>query len=127
LVKAYVLENSVFFVLLPLLRTFGGCGLGMISADISGDESVHAAVHRQCAKDMGYSYSPSLDHLRRDTVAWLVDGLQIPEAGRSGRSQRWLDASDRLLYEGCSDLIETRRGIQPAFFEIANDALPNYS
>ncbi|NES98387.1 MAG: ferritin-like domain-containing protein [Desertifilum sp. SIO1I2] len=127
LVKAFVLENSVFFVILPLLRTFGGVGLGIISADISGDESVHAAVHRQAAKDMGYTYSPSLDRLRRDTVAWLVDGLRIPEAGRSGRPQRWLEASDRLLYEGASDLIETRRGIQPAFFEIANNALPSYS
>jgi hypothetical protein len=127
LVKAFVLENSVFFIILPLLRTFGGVGLGIISADISGDESVHAAVHRQAAKDMGYAFSSSLDRLRRDTVAWLVDGLRIPEAGRSGRPQRWLEASDRLLYEGASDLVETRRGIQPAFFEIANTALPSYT
>lgn len=127
LVKAFVLENSVFFVILPLLRTFGGVGLGIVSADISGDESVHAAVHRQAAKDLNYTYSTSLDRLRRDTVGWLVDGLRIPEAGRLGRSQKWLDASDNLLYNGASDLVETRRGIQPAFFEIANNSLPSYS
>lgn len=126
LVKAFVLENSVFFVILPLLRMFGGVGLGIISGDISGDESVHAAVHRQIAHDLGLTYSSSLDRLRRDTVGWLVDGLRIPEAGRSGKPQRWLDASDSLLYQGASDLVETRRAIQPAFFEIANDALPSY-
>lgn len=127
LTKAFVLENSVFFVILPILRIFGGVGLGIISADISGDESVHAAVHRQASVDMGYTYSPSLDRLRRDTVGWLVEGLAIPEAGRSGKPKRWLDASDSLLYNGGSDLVETRRSIQPAFFEIANNALPSYA
>lgn len=113
-----MLENSVFFVILPLLRMFGGVGLGIISGDISGDESVHAAVHRQAAHDLGLTYSSSLDRLRRDTVGWLVDGLRIPEAGRSGKPQRWLDASDSLLYQGASDLVETRRAIQPAFLKL---------
>lgn len=124
--KAFVLENSVFFVILPLLRMFGGVGLTIISADISGDEAVHAAVHRQASVDMGYTYSASLDRLRRDTVAWLVEDLHIPAAGRSGKPQRWLEVSDTLLYKGASDLQETLRGIVPAFFEIANDSLPSY-
>ncbi|MBT9160683.1 MAG: hypothetical protein DDT26_01972 [Dehalococcoidia bacterium] len=127
LTKAFVLENSVFFVILPILRLFGGVGLGIISADISSDESVHAAVHRQAALDMGYTYSASLDRLRRDTVGWLVEGLRIPEAGASGKPQRWLKASDNLLYNGASDLVETKRAIQPAFFEIASNSLPSYS
>ena len=127
IVKAAVLESSVFFVILPILRTFGGVGLALVSADISGDESVHAAVHRHLAAELGHSYSSSLDKLRKETVAWMVNHLSVPEAGRLGKPNHWLNASDSLLERGVSDLVETRRGVMPAFFEIPNHALPSYA
>ena len=40
----------------------------------------------------------------------------------------WLDASDRLMYEGkAPEFSETQRARVPAFFEHANTNLPQYS
>jgi len=40
----------------------------------------------------------------------------------------WLDASDRLMYEGkAPQLSETRSARMPAFFEHSNVNLPQYS
>jgi len=40
----------------------------------------------------------------------------------------WLDASDRLMYEGkAPEFSETQRARMPAFFEHANTNLPQYS
>jgi hypothetical protein len=40
----------------------------------------------------------------------------------------WLDASDRLMYEGkAPELSDTKRGRMPAFFEHANPNLPQYA
>jgi hypothetical protein len=40
----------------------------------------------------------------------------------------WLDASDRLMYEGkAPELSDTKRGRMPAFFEHANTNLPQYA
>ena len=125
--KAAVLESSVFFVLLPLLRRFGGMTLRVIARDISGDETSHAAIHRQLSKDLGYAYSPSLDRLRRRTIEWVVDELDIPDHDQGSRDI-WLRSSDSLLERGVApDLKNTRRSTMPAFFEISNDRLPRYA
>lgn len=125
--KIAVLESSVFFVLLPLMRRFGGMTLRVVSRDISGDETAHAAIHRQLSADLGYTYAPSLDRLRKDTVAWVVETLQV-EASPHGSPQCWIESSDSLLYRGVAPALrDTRRSTMPAFFEISNSKLPRYA
>ena len=42
--------------------------------------------------------------------------------------QFWLDASDRLMYEGkAPQFADTRAARMPAFFEHANTNLPQYA
>ena len=124
--KAAVLESSVFFVLLPLLRRFGGVTLRVVARDISGDETVHAAVNRQLSADLGYRYAPSLARLRRRTVEWMVGPLAVSD-DPWGTPGFWLEASDSLLERGLApQLRDTRRASVTAFFEIPNDRLPRY-
>jgi len=127
IIKAGVLESAVFFVVLPILRLLSGSAtLRIISNDISNDESRHAAQNRQMAIDLGYSWSPSLNCLRKDTVAWLVERLHIPNH-RLGSPTVWLDASDSLLERmEAPQLADTRRPSYIAFFEQANSGLPVY-
>lgn len=122
-----VLESSVFFVALPLMRKLGSSGFRNVSQDISSDEAVHVATHLQLCRDLGHGYDRALDELREATVQWLTADLDCPEAGRYGLPQVWLESSRRLLKEGqAPDLSETKTPIYPAFFEMANDALPAY-
>jgi len=127
IVKAGVLESSVFFVLLPILRLLSGSAtLRVIANDISTDESRHAAQNRQMAIDLGYTWSPSLDKLRRDTVAWMVETLDVP-GHHLGNPQPWLQSSDTLLERMEAPLLQdTRRPSYIAFFEQANSGLPVY-
>lgn len=125
--KAFVLENSVFFVILPFMRMFGDPNLRVVARDISGDETAHAAIHRQLAKDLGLTYSHSLDNLRRRTVQWIFDGLRITDSDK-GSPDVWIQSSDSLLERGvASQLRETRRSVMPAFFETSNATLPKYN
>ena len=48
--KAMVLERSVFFVLLPFFRWNGDAGCRTVSADISRDEQVHVASNSLVCK-----------------------------------------------------------------------------
>lgn len=125
IVKAGVLEQSVFFVILPLMRKFGGAGLRTVSYDISTDESIHAPANRQAAKDLGYHWSPSLDALRDRTVRWLVSDLDA--AGKYGYGEVWIESSKQLLTSGrTSNLDDTRSYVMPAFFEHSARDLPVY-
>lgn len=125
--KTAVLETSIFFVILPIFRFLtgdGGC-LRATSMDISNDESAHAAIHRQMAKDLNLDISPSLNRLRRDTVDWMTENLKSP--GKYGRKGFWMDSSDSLFERGVAPgLAQTSAYSQPAFFEIRNDNLPSY-
>jgi hypothetical protein len=124
-VKAWVIENSVFFVILPILRKFGDAGLRLISRDISNDENIHVSTNRQIATDLGYSYSKSLDNLRKRTVEWVVETLNSP--GKFGFPDVWLKSSDTLLYQGVApELSDTANYVMPAFFELDNRNLPSY-
>lgn len=126
IVKAFVLENGVFFVLLPILRMLGNPGLKNLSADISSDESVHAASHRMVSNQLGLSYSPSLDALRRRTVAWMVSDLDAP--GKYGYPEIWLQSSEQLLRSGRSpNLEQTKAYGVPAFFETHASNLSIYA
>ena len=125
LVKAWVIENSVFFVILPIFRMLGGAGLRLVSTDISNDESIHVATNRYLSKELGYTYSPSLDALRRKTVAWVVDSLDAP--GKYGLGDFWLKSSDDLLLSGkAPQLADSKAYVMPAFFEHHNQNLPVY-
>lgn len=125
LVKAWVIENSVFFVILPIFRMLGGAGLRLVSTDISNDESIHVATNRHIARQLGYSYSESLDKLRRKTVAWVVENLDAP--GKYGLPDFWIKSSDDLLYQGKAEqLADTQAYVMPAFFEHHNQNLPVY-
>ena len=126
IVKAFVLENSIFFVILPLLRKFGGQGLRNAAFDISSDESIHAPCNRLIAQELGYTFSRSLDALRDKTVRYLVRDLNAP--GKLGIPKLWIEASENLLHKGfASQLEETKAYIMPAFFESHAADLPQYS
>lgn len=122
--KTAVLENGVFFVLLPLYRQFGGSALRMTSMDISADEINHVQIHRYVSKKLGQRPSKSLDDLRKATIAWLVANFSV--VGYS--KDKFVKASDDLMYRGITDELEfTKTSTVPAFFERRNSTLPYYS
>lgn len=124
--KAAILERSVFFVLLPIYRFLGDLGLRTTAADISADEATHVAVHSMVAKELGLRPSQALNRLRRATVAWVVDPLGSSE-NKYEDKDFWLAQSDSLFSRGqAPGLAETRRSRMPAFFEGANTDLPQY-
>jgi hypothetical protein len=125
--KAMVAERSIFFVLLPFFRFNGDAGLRTVSADISRDEQIHVAANSLVCRELGLVVSPSLDKLRKATINWVMQPL-----GKSSNKyldkKFWLNASDRLMYEGkAPELSETKRARMPAFFEHANPNLPQYA
>jgi hypothetical protein len=125
--KAMVAERSIFFVLLPFFRFNGDAGLRTVSADISRDEQVHVAANSLVCRELNLTVSPSLDKLRKATIAWVMQPLKKSEDKYLDR-QFWLDQSDSLMYSGKAEgLLETQRARMPAFFEHANPNLPQYA
>ena len=126
--KALVAERALFFVLLPLFRFNGDAGLRTVSADISRDEQIHVAANSIVCRELGLTPSPSLDKLRKATINWVMQPLKAASPDKYLSKKFWLDASDRLMYEGkAPELSETKRGRVPAFFEHANTNLPQYA
>ena len=126
--KALVVERAIFFVLLPFFRFNGDAGLRTVSADISRDEQIHVGCNTLVCTEMGLSPSPSLDKLRKATINWIVQPLGINTTCKYLDKKFWLDASDRLMYEGrAPELISTKTARMPAFFEHANTNLPQYA
>jgi hypothetical protein len=126
-VKALVAERAIFFVLLPFFRFNGDAGLRTVSADISRDEQVHVAANSLVCRELGYEPSPSLDRLRKATINWVMTPLKS-STDKYLDKKFWLDASDRLMYEGkAPELSDTKRARMPAFFEHANPNLPQYA
>jgi hypothetical protein len=127
ILKALVAERAIFFVLLPFFRFNGDAGLRTVSADISRDEQVHVATNSLVARELGLDWSPSLDKLRKATINWVLQPLGN-SPNKYLNKKFWLDASDRLMYEGkAPELSDTRRARMPAFFEHANPNLPQYA
>jgi hypothetical protein len=125
--KALVAERALFFVLLPFFRFNGDAGLRTVSADISRDEQVHVAANSLVCRELGLTPSPSLDKLRKATINWVVAPLK-QSTNKFLDKRFWLDASDRLMYEGkAPELSDTKRARMPAFFEHANPNLPQYA
>jgi len=126
--KALVAERAIFFVLLPFFRFNGDAALRTVSADISRDEQIHVGANTLVCSELGLSPSPSLDKLRKATINWVLEPLGINTTNKYLDKNFWLDASDRLMYEGkAPTLSETRSARMPAFFEHNNVNLPQYS
>ena len=126
--KAVVLERSVFFVLLPIFRFLGDTGLRTTSADISRDEQTHVAANTLVCEALGLKSDKTLNNLRRATVAWCLQSLKGESDHKHLSSNFWLQSSDSLYTRGKAEgLIETRASRMPAFFETANQNLPQYA
>ena len=128
ILKALVAERAIFFVLLPFFRFCGDAGLRTVSADISRDEQIHVACNSLVCSDMGYTPSQSLDKLRKATINWVFQPLGINTTYKYLDKNFWLNASDRLMYEGkAPEFADTQRARMPAFFEHSNVNLPKYA
>ena len=128
LLKALVIERAIFFVLLPFFRFNGDAGLRTVSADISRDAQIHVATNSLVCTAMGLRSSPSLDKLRKATINWIMQPLGRHQSDRYLDRKFWVDASDRLMYEGkAPELNSTKAARMPSFFEHANTNLPQYS
>ena len=126
--KALVAERAIFFVLLPFFRFNGCAALRTLSADISRDEQIHVGANSLVCRELGLRPSPSLDKLRKATINWIMEPLGINTADKYLNKKFWLDASDRLMYEGkAPEFSETQRARMPAFFEHSNVNLPQYA
>lgn len=126
ILKAAVLERSVFFVLLPIYRFLGDPGIRTTAADISRDERTHVAIHSMVCSELGIKPSPSLSRLRRATVAWVVDQLGTPE-NKYLNKDFWIAQSDSLYAKGTAPgLQDTQRARVISFFEHNNADLPSY-
>ena len=126
--KALVAERAIFFVLLPMFRFNGDPALRTVSADISRDEQIHVGCNSLVCHELGLSPSNSLDKLRKATINWVLEPLGINTTDKYLDKNFWLDASDRLMYEGkAPEFSETQRARMPAFFEHANTNLPQYA
>ena len=126
--KAVVLERSVFFVLLPIFRFLGDTGLRTTSADISRDEQTHVAANTLVCEELGLKSNKKINQLRRATIAWCLQSLQPESSHRHLSSNFWLASSDSLYESGkAKGLIETRASRMPAFFETNNVNLPQYA
>ena len=124
--KAVVLERSVFFVLLPFFRFNGDMGIRTVASDISRDEQTHTLIHAMVAHDLGEKTTPALDKLRKATVHWAMDQLGV-SSNKYLNKDFWLKASDNLYHQGkATELAETQRARMPAFFESSNINLPQY-
>jgi hypothetical protein len=126
ILKAAIMERSLFFVALPFFRFNGDMGMRTVSQDISRDEQVHVGVNSLLAKELGEKPSDSLNRLRRATALWMFDDL-------GAHAEKWLDKdfwlrqSDSLYERGkAEELSDSRRGRMPCFFEAANNSLPCY-
>ena len=128
ILKALVAERAIFFVLLPFFRFNGDAALRTVSMDISRDEQVHVGCNSLVCAELGLSASPSLDKLRKATISWVMQPLGKNTYDKYLDKKFWLDASDRLMYEGkAPEFSETQRARMPAFFEHSNVNLPKYA
>ncbi len=128
ILKAVVLERSVFFVLLPIFRFLGDTGLRTTSADISRDEQTHVAANTLVCEALGLQSDKALNSLRRATVSWVLQSLKGEADNRHLSSNFWLASSDSLYTRGKAEgLNDTRASRMPAFFETNNVNLPQYA
>ena len=124
ILKAGYVELGIFFVVLSILRKFGGTSLKTLSADISRDEAQHVLVNWAVIDDQAIPYSTSvLNRFRRDVIAWLTSDIKSRDLGQPF----WLEQSDRLIATRKADgLAFTQHGLYMSFFEISNKTMASY-
>ena len=122
--KSGYVELGVFFVVLSLLRKFGGTTLKLLAQDISRDEAQHVLTNWSVIDHQGIPYSTSvLNGMRRDIVSWLVHDLRSSSYG----PDFWLQQSDNLVATRSAEgLSFTKAGMYTAFFEVSNQSLAAY-
>ena len=126
--KAMVAERSIFFVLLPFMRSNGDAGMRTVSADISRDEQIHVSANSLVCRELGLEISPSLDKLRKATINWVMQPLGINTTYKNLDKKFWLQSSDNLMYQGkAPELSFTKAARMPSFFEHSNVNLPQYA
>ncbi len=126
--KALVLERSVFFVLLPIFRFLGDTGLRTTSADISRDERTHVCANTLVCEQLGLPQDKQLNALRKGTIAWVLQSLKGEADYRHLSQNFWMNSSDSLYERGKAEgLADTRASRMPAFFETSNVNLPQYA
>lgn len=126
ILKAGILERSVFFVALPFFRQTGDVGMRTVSQDISKDERVHVAINGMVSKELGEEESQSLDKLRGATVAWMFEKLGA-SSNKWLNKDFWLRQSKSLFWTGkAPELSSLRASRAISFFESSNVSLPSY-
>lgn len=127
ILKAGIMERSIFFVALPFFRQTGDVGMRTVSQDISRDERVHTVVNAMVSRELGEEESRSLDKLRAATVAWLFDDLGN-STNQWLNKDFWLRQSKALFWTGkAPEMAVSRNSRAISFFESPNTSLPAYS
>ena len=122
------LRGQSFFVLLPIFRFLGDTGLRTTSADISRDEQTHVAANTLVCQALDLKADKTLNNLRRATINWATQSLGAESSHRHLSKNFWLSQSDSLYATGKAlGLTDTRASRMPAFFETANQNLPQYA
>ena len=127
LLKALVAERAIFFVLLPFFRFNGDAALRTVSADISRDEQIHVGSNSLVCAELGLSASPSLDKLRKATINWVLQPLGINTYDKYLDKKFWLDASDRLMYEGKAPEFSDTKAACQHFLNMQTQIYPKYA
>jgi hypothetical protein len=83
IVPAAALEVGVFLTSLGAMRLFGGNSLSHMAAQIAKDEYRHVAVNMAVMQGMGLDFTGEILALIDSTVAWIFQGLNIPESETS--------------------------------------------
>jgi hypothetical protein len=126
ILKAGIMERSIFFVALPFFRQTGDVGMRTVSQDISKDERVHTVVNHMVSQELGEKESQSLDKLRAATAAWLFEKLGS-SPNKWLNKDFWLRQSSSLFWTGkAQELSSLRASRSIAFFESSNVSLPSY-
>jgi len=86
------------------------------------------AANTLVCEALGLKSDKELNNLRRATVSWVLQSLKADADHRYLSSNFWLASSDSLYERGKAEgLAETRASRMPAFFETANQNLPQYA
>jgi len=128
ILKAVVLERSIFFVLLPLFRALGDTGLRSVSQDISRDETVHVCSNTLVCNALKLQSDNTINQMRRDVMDWILQPLDPVNEDKQLSYNFWMKASDKLYSRGkAEELAYTRASRMPAFFETNAKDLPMYA
>ena len=80
---------------------------------------IHVATNSLVCAELGLKPSQSLDKLRKATINWIMQPLNQIHDDQYLSKKFWLDASDRLMYEGkAPEFNATKAARMPAFLNM---------